>query len=145
MLVQPSLAEGGPPSEWLVEMFFEQFSALAQQVRSRCGTRDGYRQLADALVRAYQSRDSYPQHLAQAWLDPFRYEAVSHELLEFGKRLVESAQSTESLELVICWLSYARQELLETLRGEQALGSTGPAEWKSSRSPTLSLPDTVAA
>lgn len=119
-----------PPStersgEFLADRFFQRFHDLALRVRTRCGASESLMALGDALVASYQSRECCSQHLAQALLDPSRYEAVAHELEAFGERLANSAETPESLEFVICWLSYARLELLETLQADQAPGSPG--------------------
>ena len=142
---EPSWAIGERPNEWLVDLFFERIFDLVLRVRNLCSASLPLTALSDALIVSYQSRESYAQHLAQAVLDPSRYADVSHALESFGERLVNSVCTPESLELVLCWLSYARIELLETLQAEAMFGSTGLTGWESAPSASWLGLESVAA
>lgn len=145
MPVTQSLTQSERPHEWLVDLFFERFLNLARQACARGSAHESLMALGDALVVSYQSRAGYAHHLAQAWLDPSRYAAASHDLAALGQRLVNSADCPESLELVMCWLSSAHLELLETLLAEEMSGSIGSTGWESSQNVSVPSSESIAA
>lgn len=95
----------------LVDQFFERLYALARRMRERCAAEPAAHPLlvplGDALVASMQSKDRYPQHLAQALLDPLRDAAAAQETVAFMTKMVESAEIPSSFELILCLLSYA--------------------------------------